>query len=211
MSCLLLHTCFNCSICWCDMPTCLQASSNICVCVCVCVRESMCAFGVCKCMCVPSSNIYHRMWEREWKKTKQRKEERDVSDVLEGVRYESRYLALFRYQTHTRVCVRAHVCCGKVSMTLSPLSVYTPPSFVSVCLLTSCLTVPISPCPCWAAMSRQLSPSLPTSKSRSLPPALTNICSNAGPAHVCVSVQLSVCMCLYVCVVWVRMCVRVCV
>ena len=39
MSCLLLHTFFNCSICWCDMPTCLQASSNICVCVCVCERE----------------------------------------------------------------------------------------------------------------------------------------------------------------------------
>ena len=41
MSCLLLHTCFNCSLCWCDMPTCLQASSNICVCVCERERQSM--------------------------------------------------------------------------------------------------------------------------------------------------------------------------
>ena len=84
-------------------------------------------------MCIPSSNIYQRMWEREWKKTKQRKEERDGSDVVEGVGYESRYLALFRYQTHTRVCVRADVCCGKVSITLfHPICLHT--AFFRICL-----------------------------------------------------------------------------
>jgi len=67
-----------------------------------------------------------------------------------------RYLLLLRCETHTHthtvscappmphahtsgtrlthVYVRADVCCGKVSMTLFPLSVYTPPCFVSVSL-----------------------------------------------------------------------------
>jgi len=55
---------FNWQICCCDMPTCLQASSNICVCM--CVRENITMlFRVCECVCVLLQHLCMYVCARE--------------------------------------------------------------------------------------------------------------------------------------------------